>query len=610
MGCESVEDLRLKVNDALALLAGRTSEALSRVDNLEDLAVQAGHTAFYRQDGQAASSKSAGFETACPGCGRCPSVQTSMCTACKRAFVAIEQLWEAQDVALRTAAEMVAAIPSMAYGETIMAAIGRINDLRKALGAARPASPDVTASGAESAVRPRQVRDAGGASPEAAKKARCLNCGEVICETSYFPYCDAACHDFDPIDSAAEEDVEHAYWQYDHAHKQGGQSERDAFKGMLRAEIRRAVRADRAERVGRLTVSEPVLDHALRVVHDREKVVGDLAATIDRQAQVIAHLEARLAEVADQLKCTHVCTHGATLAQGCPDCAELPTRQAQTIAHLKAEAIRQTQTIAHLEGKLEGERRETERVKHAWNTATTQATNCARCQEYKHTPWRDANGYVCAGCTGAEIAELKHALTSIVGKIPLGQIGTDVLAERHRQDAKWGGPATDDQRSHQDWHRFINDHSFRAIAETPLLRRRQLIRVAALAVAAVESHDRQAAAGAPPDAAPADPSSYRHGWTPVVDASVAAAVPADQPAPINNGSCTRAGHWWGDAVCEEQGREGPDQCRVCGVRKAEVLVLCAQGHHWRAEDPETDQTTCVHCRAPLALAAAPKEALN
>lgn len=35
------------------------------------------------------------------------------------------------------------------------------------------------------------------------------------------------------------------------------------------------------------------------------------------------------------------------------------------------------------------------------NFPTTQATECGRCHEYKHTPWRDDEsgyGYVCATC--------------------------------------------------------------------------------------------------------------------------------------------------------------------------------------------------------------------
>lgn len=36
----------------------------------------------------------------------------------------------------------------------------------------------------------------------------------------------------------------------------------------------------------------------------------------------------------------------------------------------------------------------------AMEFAGTQATNCCRCGQMKHTPWRDVDGYVCAGCLG------------------------------------------------------------------------------------------------------------------------------------------------------------------------------------------------------------------
>ena len=33
---------------------------------------------------------------------------------------------------------------------------------------------------------------------------------------------------------------------------------------------------------------------------------------------------------------------------------------------------------------------------------TTQATHCAECGVFKHTPWRDDEGYICAGCLGSQ----------------------------------------------------------------------------------------------------------------------------------------------------------------------------------------------------------------
>ena len=65
----------------------------------------------------------------------------------------------------------------------------------------------------------------------------------------------------------------------------------------------------------------------------------------------------------------------------------------------------------------------------------------------------------------------------------------EIAAERAAQDAKWGGPAHDDTHFASDWIGYIIDHARRAFAVGGF--RRQMIRVAALAVAAVESHDRK-----------------------------------------------------------------------------------------------------------------------
>lgn len=87
-----------------------------------------------------------------------------------------------------------------------------------------------------------------------------------------------------------------------------------------------------------------------------------------------------------------------------------------------------------------------------------------------------------------------------------------VRAERHRQDEKWGGPPHDDEHSSQDWVAFIVRHLGRAVM-WPFNGhqfRQAMIRVAALAVAAVEWHDRgtQIPAAAPTTSTPAaDPDS-------------------------------------------------------------------------------------------------------
>lgn len=90
---------------------------------------------------------------------------------------------------------------------------------------------------------------------------------------------------------------------------------------------------------------------------------------------------------------------------------------------------------------------------------------------------------------------------------------TDVIAERNRQDQQWDGPEHDDDHTSYDWSAFIHHHT----AKLHLLRREhgrlrgephewvesdgpapdyreRLVKIAALAVAAIESYDRRKAA--------------------------------------------------------------------------------------------------------------------
>lgn len=69
-----------------------------------------------------------------------------------------------------------------------------------------------------------------------------------------------------------------------------------------------------------------------------------------------------------------------------------------------------------------------------------------------------------------------------------------VIAERDRQDARWGGSAHDDTHSWDDWARFIDDRNVAAKRLGPLnpaFARERLIQIAALAVAEVEAIDRR-----------------------------------------------------------------------------------------------------------------------
>jgi hypothetical protein len=64
----------------------------------------------------------------------------------------------------------------------------------------------------------------------------------------------------------------------------------------------------------------------------------------------------------------------------------------------------------------------------------------------------------------------------------------EIRLERKAQDEKWGGPSHDDGHSGPDWASFIKQHANKAFRGDY---RKQMIRVAALAVAAIESFDRK-----------------------------------------------------------------------------------------------------------------------
>lgn len=66
----------------------------------------------------------------------------------------------------------------------------------------------------------------------------------------------------------------------------------------------------------------------------------------------------------------------------------------------------------------------------------------------------------------------------------------DVLAERGLQDEQWGGPEHDDGHTLVDWRDFIVKQADRSVSSCDA--RARLVKVAALALAAIESLDRKA----------------------------------------------------------------------------------------------------------------------
>lgn len=81
-----------------------------------------------------------------------------------------------------------------------------------------------------------------------------------------------------------------------------------------------------------------------------------------------------------------------------------------------------------------------------------------------------------------------------------------IVDERVRQDQQWGGWEADDTRAPEDWEGFIlyqMSGCFQTEECPPAQYRERLVKVAALAVAAIQSHDRRVAATAE-DGAEAD----------------------------------------------------------------------------------------------------------
>lgn len=65
--------------------------------------------------------------------------------------------------------------------------------------------------------------------------------------------------------------------------------------------------------------------------------------------------------------------------------------------------------------------------------------------------------------------------------------------EREYQDKKWGGTSFDDAQTEQQWIEYIKQYAIGQRGSNNF--RERMIKVAALAVAAIESYDRKESAG-------------------------------------------------------------------------------------------------------------------
>lgn len=71
----------------------------------------------------------------------------------------------------------------------------------------------------------------------------------------------------------------------------------------------------------------------------------------------------------------------------------------------------------------------------------------------------------------------------------------DIRAERAYQDKTWGGSGFDDTQSEADWEKYIKEYSQGEGRAAGRDFRTRMVKTAALAVAAIQAHDRKAAKG-------------------------------------------------------------------------------------------------------------------
>lgn len=111
---------------------------------------------------------------------------------------------------------------------------------------------------------------------------------------------------------------------------------------------------------------------------------------------------------------------------------------------------------------------------------------------------------VCGGCRRGRCVGCGETLAMRQKGIEREVVFSQIDAERQRQDRQWGGSHHDNAHARRDWLGFIDDHNGRAKAALSATARhkqdldeyrKQLVEVAALAIAAIEAHDRKGSVG-------------------------------------------------------------------------------------------------------------------
>lgn len=115
---------------------------------------------------------------------------------------------------------------------------------------------------------------------------------------------------------------------------------------------------------------------------------------------------------------------------------------ADEVEKLRAEISRLKKDPLHAKwAAVKEAREEVEKLK-AQLAVVTQATTCARRGDFKHTPWRDETGYVCAGCLGkrveklrAQVSPLEEALNHVVLSVEAHRSSVSRGYDRGKADA-------------------------------------------------------------------------------------------------------------------------------------------------------------------------------
>lgn len=82
-------------------------------------------------------------------------------------------------------------------------------------------------------------------------------------------------------------------------------------------------------------------------------------------------------------------------------------------------------------------------------------------------------------------------LRDLIESLPVAERAfADILLERGRQDEQWGGPQHDDTHNEDDWAGFI-EYQVRKVNMSDGPERERFVKIAALAVAAIQSLDRK-----------------------------------------------------------------------------------------------------------------------